>query len=244
MKSILSLFAAGALVLGFFSTVSAQTRSFGAGSLTLDDGSGHTSILEASGTTGTYILPTGGGTLVTSTSPGSLPLGGIIMWSGSIGSIPAGWALCDGGTHNSVLTPDLRNRFIVGAGNTYAVAGTGGSTQAPYTASGVISTASNTTGISVNSNTTGMSLEFFSPIGLQGDDFSFSLTGGLCTCGDSWSATTYPSVSIANGLSDPGHSHSVNDPGHTHTFNASGITLSTPSSLPPYYALAYIMRVQ
>jgi len=42
---------------------------------------------------------------------GVIPRGGIIIWSGSIASIPAGWALCDG-TNG---TPDLQNRFVVGA---------------------------------------------------------------------------------------------------------------------------------
>jgi microcystin-dependent protein len=50
------------------------------------------------------------------------PRGGIIMWSGDSGNLPGGWALCDGG--NS--TPDLRNRFIVGAGASYGVGATGG----------------------------------------------------------------------------------------------------------------------
>ena len=52
-----------------------------------------------------------------------IPSGVIVMWSGSVATIPSGWYLCDG--NNS--TPDLRNRFIVGAGSTYSVAGTGGS---------------------------------------------------------------------------------------------------------------------
>jgi len=39
----------------------------------------------------------------------TIPTGVIVMWSGT--TIPSGWALCDG--TNS--TPDLRNRFIVGA---------------------------------------------------------------------------------------------------------------------------------
>ena len=52
----------------------------------------------------------------------SIPAGVIVMWSGSIVSIPSGWVICDG--LNS--TPDLRDRFIVGAGSTYAVAATGG----------------------------------------------------------------------------------------------------------------------
>ena len=40
-----------------------------------------------------------------------VPSGGIIMWSGLIADIPPGWVLCDG--TNS--TPDLRDRFIIGA---------------------------------------------------------------------------------------------------------------------------------
>jgi hypothetical protein len=50
----------------------------------------------------------------------------IILWSGSIASIPSGFALCDGTSG----TPDLRDRFIVGAGSTYAVDATGGSADA------------------------------------------------------------------------------------------------------------------
>ena len=60
------------------------------------------------------------------TSAPAIPSGGIILWSGSTGSVPSGWYLCDG-TNG---TPDLRNSFIVGAGNTYAVGATGGSTDA------------------------------------------------------------------------------------------------------------------
>lgn len=51
-----------------------------------------------------------------------VPKGGIIMWSGAIDQIPEGWALCDGNSR----TPDLRSRFVVGAGSGYAVGATGG----------------------------------------------------------------------------------------------------------------------
>jgi microcystin-dependent protein len=52
---------------------------------------------------------------------GTFPLGGIIMWAGSPTALPTGWALCDGtGTYgpvgNTSPIPDLRERFIVGAG--------------------------------------------------------------------------------------------------------------------------------
>ncbi len=43
---------------------------------------------------------------------GGVPSGVIVMWSGAIGSIPSGWALCDGANG----TPDLRTRFVLGAG--------------------------------------------------------------------------------------------------------------------------------
>jgi microcystin-dependent protein len=43
-----------------------------------------------------------------------MPTGGIIMWSGDPANLPAGWALCDGATVGTFVTPDLRGRFIVG----------------------------------------------------------------------------------------------------------------------------------
>ena len=52
--------------------------------------------------------------------------GMILLWSGSTGSIPSGFYLCNG----SNGTPDLRDRFIVGAGSSYSVAQTGGSADA------------------------------------------------------------------------------------------------------------------
>lgn len=52
----------------------------------------------------------------------SIPTGLISLWSGSTASIPSGWQICDG-TNG---TPDLRDRFVVGAGSSYLVGGTGG----------------------------------------------------------------------------------------------------------------------
>ena len=50
------------------------------------------------------------------------PRGIITMWSGAASAIPFGWALCNG--QNG--TPDLRDRFVVGAGSSYAVGAKGG----------------------------------------------------------------------------------------------------------------------
>ena len=62
----------------------------------------------------------------TPSTGGGIPAGGIIMWSGATNNIPSGWALCDGNNG----TPNLQDKFIVGAGSSYAVAATGGSANA------------------------------------------------------------------------------------------------------------------
>ena len=58
-----------------------------------------------------------------------LPIGVIIMYSGN--TIPFGWHICDG----NAGTPNLVDRFIVGAGGTYGVKATGGNTSVTLTAS-------------------------------------------------------------------------------------------------------------
>lgn len=59
-----------------------------------------------------------------------LPAGSIIPWYGQISNIPDGFALCNG----SNGTPDLRNKFLVGAGSTYALGATGGADTVKLTA--------------------------------------------------------------------------------------------------------------
>lgn len=59
-------------------------------------------------------------------SSGTIPVGAIMMWSGTLASIPSGFALCDGTSANGQATPDLRDRFIVGAANLANPGTTGG----------------------------------------------------------------------------------------------------------------------
>lgn len=47
--------------------------------------------------------------------PGMAPVGTVIMWSSE--NPPVGWVLCDGSVVNGVATPDLRGRFVLGAGS-------------------------------------------------------------------------------------------------------------------------------
>jgi hypothetical protein len=162
-----------------------------------------------SGTNNTQLATTA---FVTTAVGASFPSGGIIMWSGSIASIPSGWVLCNG----SNSTPDLRNRFIVGAGSTYAVGDTGGSADATL----VSHTHTATSAVTDPGHTHGMPSGFYS--------------GGSSAFGG-----------------DIGTNRWTNASGNTNS-NTTGITVATSVStegssgtnanLPPYYALAYIMK--
>jgi len=147
---------------------------------------------------------------VTAAASGSaatnIPLGGIIMWYGSTGTIPSGWSLCDGTTVNGYATPNLRDRFVIGAGNSYAVNATGGSTTDTVNISGSDTVSiSGTTGAPVSSNLYGL-----------GD------VGGSNKHVHSFSGSATVNISASD------------------TVNISGS--DTVNTIPPYYALCYIMR--
>jgi len=99
------------------STTTARTNLGLGTAATLNVGTSANNIVQLNGSAQ---LPAVDGSLLTGIE--GVPSGVITLWSGSTGSIPSGWVICDG--TNS--TPDLRDRFVVGAGNTYAVAATGG----------------------------------------------------------------------------------------------------------------------
>ena len=68
---------------------------------------------------------------------GSDPIGTVVIWSGSASNIPTGYQLCDGSASATTElqairanVPDLRDKFVVGAGNSYNPDGTGGSADA------------------------------------------------------------------------------------------------------------------
>jgi hypothetical protein len=134
----------------------------------------------------------------------TLPTGAIILWSGSLGSIPSGYVICDG--TNS--TPDLRDRFVIGAGSTYAVAATGGSADA----------------IVVSHTHTVIDPGHLHNI--------FSDVGSAQAAGESQPYTllnratkTSPTTTATTGIT-----------------NQTAGTSGTGANLPPYYALAYIMK--
>jgi microcystin-dependent protein len=143
--------------------------------------------------------------------------GMIMMWSGSIASIPSGWLLCNG----SNGTPDLRNRFVVGAGSTYSVGGTGGSANATLVShTHTVGTTSLTGQIRVISE-------------------SFTASGSASGVFSKFGPVTAQNTPINV---DSGDASGVNfDATHSHTLSTEGSS-ATNANLPPYYALAYIMK--
>lgn len=145
----------------------------------------------------------------------ALPTGVISMWSGSIASIPSGWYLCNG----SNGTPDLRNKFIVAAGSTYAVAATGGSADAIVVSH--THTATSTTTATDSGHTHASS---------SGNPFVIRASGSNAYGGGNLGLND----SIATGY--------ANITASTSTTVASTGSSGTNANLPPYYALAYIMK--
>lgn len=141
--------------------------------------------------------------------PTPTPAGVIVLWSGSIGSIPAGWVLCNGNNG----TPDLRNRFIVGAGSTYAVDATGGSADAivvshTHTATSAVTDPGHAHNIPAQTVA----------VGTGGGNVLNSPPNFTATTN---SATT--GITVATTINSAGNS-------------------GTNANLPPYYALCYIMK--
>jgi microcystin-dependent protein len=148
------------------------------------------------------------------TTGATIPAGLISMWSGSIGSIPSGWYLCDG----SNGTPNLTDRFIIGAGSTYAVNGTGGATSVTLvTANMPAHTHTATSTVTDPGHTHTTSYQAY--VGSGG--------GGIAGGGSGFSTITLNTATTGITVA---------------TTNASVGSGSSFSIIPSYYALAFIQK--
>ena len=153
------------------------------------------------------------GVAANTTSP--FTSGMIMMWSGAIGSIPSGWYLCDG-TNG---TPNLTDRFVVGAGASYSVGGTGGAN-------------------SVTLTTSNMPAHTHTATSVVTDPGHFHTTsfGGRLTFG----TTSGPDAGASSGNASSTNSATTGiSVATTIASNGSGTSFSV---LNPYYALAYIQK--
>jgi hypothetical protein len=152
----------------------------------------------------------------TAAATAAFPVGGIIMWSGTVATIPSGWALCNG----SNGTPDLRDRFIIGARQddagtaktnvTGSLTQTGGSKDAIVVSHTHIATVTDPGHTHTQTGAT---------LGPAAGSFAFNTGSGNVATQSTQSNTTGVTVGIS-------------------TTGSSG----TNANLPPYYALAFIMK--
>lgn len=155
--------------------------------------------------------------LQTSSSGSVTPFiaGMIILWSGSLGSIPSGWALCNG----SNGTPDLRDRFVVAAGSTYAVSATGGFTDSIVVSHTHTATVTDPGHTHVLQDSTGRRIT--APAG-------GAVGGGTNTPAAAPQNTDFMvNTTVTTGVTVANSTTGVSGAG---------------ANLPPYYALAYIMK--
>lgn len=172
---------------------------------------------------------------------GTIPLGGIIMWSGTV--IPTGWALCNGQTASGYQTPDLRGRFIVGyntADTDYNVPGelslqstTVGQTGPPTSGDYDLVDGGKKITLKVASmpshnhggSTTGSGAHDHTIPGNDSGGWAWAVARRADNTGTSGNITT-------NSTGNHGHSIASQGGGLPH------------ENRPPYYVLAFIMRVQ
>jgi microcystin-dependent protein len=162
-----------------------------------------------------------GGSVTISGFPANalVPAGVIVMWSGSIASIPSGWALCNG----SNSTPDLRDRFIVGAGSLYSVANTGGSNSVTLTPAQLPSHTHSITDPGHKHNILGQS----------GGDNNDNNNSQRFAGGDK--SPTESAFFFTNTTANQTSTTSI-------TINSTGSN-QPHENRPPFYALAYIMKL-
>ena len=166
-----------------------------------------------------------------------VPRGGIISFSGSFGGtgnrfpIPLGesahdpsWCLCDGVTTNGFAVPDLRDRMILGAGPKHPAGSTGGSETHDHSVSGTVGATTLTESqLAAHGHTAQLRSGHWDNFGQlpEGQPYGSGVAD--------WTTRT----------SEKSH-NTGSSQSHTHSLVAS---TGTASSLSPYYALAYIMRV-
>jgi hypothetical protein len=164
------------------------------------------------GASGQVLLSAGGSN--TPTWGAGFPSGGIIMWSGTIATIPSGWLLCNG----SNSTPDLRNRFVIGAySDTTGVAYTtitGANTQTGGSKDAIVVSHTHTATVTDPGHTHNV-------------NYVAQLAGGGGGGNPAGTGTTAATTSAVTGIT---------------VANSTTGSSGTDANLVPYYALAFIMK--
>ncbi len=179
-------------------------------------------------TAGTGIAVNQANGAVTVSSTFQIPTGIIVMWSGADNAIPSGWALCNG-TNG---TPDLRNRFIIASGGSFATNSTGGSFN-------LQNLNTQTAGAHDHSGATATHALTISEMPNHNHSIPNAVGATQAERGTTnHQAFNQAQLVTATGFTGGGLGHSHNifiDGTHSHAV--------TGSYTPPYYSLAYIMKL-
>ena len=206
------------------------------------------------GSSGQVLTSQGSGSAAAWTTVIGVPSGIIAVWSGSEGSIPSGWYLCNG----SNSTPDLRNRFIVGAGSgsSYSVGNTGGSNTVTLSTSQIPSHSHTTNNHSHNASVSDPGHGHSVSVSDPGHSHNTSVTGAKLFPGYGGAhvpyggAGGYPGTHFNMSNANTGisaNASNANTSISVSTGNANPSTNNTGGggsheNRPPYYALCYIMK--
>ena len=162
-----------------------------------------------------------------------VPYGVIVLWSGSVASVPSGWYLCDGLNG----TPNLTDRFVVGAGNTYAVGDTGGANSVTLDATQIPSHTHSFSGSGTTSTGGAHNHEIKYADNDSGGGTGLYMAGETNRAGlRTTSYISYTETQSVQSGGSPKHSFPIS--GTTGTSGGG----ASHENRPPYYALAYIMK--
>ena len=193
------------------------------------------------------------------TAVGGVPRGVVVAFHGSV--IPDGWAVCNG-TNG---TPNLEDRFIIGASNSRAAGSSGGEVSVTLTgAQSGVPAHTHTTASADAAHSHDMSdvdLAHSHGMNYAGshahggkwlpwvNDLTVGGTGKTATQGGNGHDTIPNDGShyhtIENSLGNHRHTIQSGNATHSHTVNANtAANAAQPhNNMPPYYALVYIMKL-
>ena len=201
----------------------------------------------------------------------SIPIGGIIMWSGVGVALPSNWKFCDGLTHGNITTPDLRGRFVLSSGQgsgltNRTTGGTGGvetvaleETHMPLHKHDVSARTGNSNGQAIDGSHTHYVSGSTSQDGLHSHTTPKVITWSNSQNYAGYQRSNYDQATEVTTSQAGTHSHSLtgsassllnvelgHDPRHNHTITVGETAKGSGTAhenMPPFYVLAFIMRV-
>lgn len=164
-----------------------------------------------------------------------LPKYSIIMWGGPVDQVPDGWHICDG-TNG---TPNLRDRFIVGAGNKYKLSDVGGEENVTLTKSNLPNYKLPASASGNTSDSASLRGTFICSLRQQNH------RSGIVVSGENYHGADWSSGNAAD--------HTVKytiDATHSHSITGINVNVSSDGggkaheNRPPFYSLYYIMKIE